>query len=195
MRLPAFAEIVAQKSATLPVAGAVKNYNTLVGRDGVVGIKTGSTDEAGGCLVFAAIVQVAGRRITVVGAVLGQPGSGTPAQLDRVFRATRPLVRAAAAATRLRPVVRAGEQVATVRGPLGAATTITAARQLAVLGWPGMRVRLDVTIPPVPARLAAGTEHGRVSAVAGAATPVAVALRSGAPLEPPSVWDRIRQHR
>ena len=62
MALPAFAEIVAQKKATLPIAGTVTNYNTLVGRDSVVGIKTGSTDEAGGCLMFAAVVTVGGSR-------------------------------------------------------------------------------------------------------------------------------------
>ncbi|MGR6320210.1 D-alanyl-D-alanine carboxypeptidase [Micromonospora soli] len=195
MKLPAFAEIVAQKKATLPVAGTVENYNSLVGRDGVVGIKTGSTDEAGGCLVFAAVVKVGGRSITIVGAVLGQPGANTPVQLDRVFRVTRPLVRAAAAAIAVHPIVRAGDQVATVRGPLGAGTTITAARDLTVVGWPGMRVRLDADLPAVPARLPAGAEHGRLSAVAGDGAPVATPLRTGVGLVPPSAWDRIRQHR
>lgn len=195
MQLPAFAEIVAQKKATLPVAGTVQNYNSLVGRDGVVGIKTGSTDEAGGCLVFAAVVKVGGRKITVVGAVLGQPGANTPVQLDRVFRVTRPLVRTAAAAITEYPIVRAGDQVATVRGPLGTGTTISAAKDLTVVGWPGMRVRLDVEIPAVPTRLPAEAEHGRVSAVASEGTPVATALRTGVRLEPPSTWDRIRQHR
>ena len=42
MRLPAFASIVATPSATLPVAGTVHNTNTLLGRDGFVGVKTGS---------------------------------------------------------------------------------------------------------------------------------------------------------
>src|SRR5215211_1001648 len=43
MRLPAFASIVATPSATLPVAGTVHNTNALLGRDGFVGVKTGST--------------------------------------------------------------------------------------------------------------------------------------------------------
>ncbi|MFG2053074.1 D-alanyl-D-alanine carboxypeptidase family protein [Micromonospora sp. NPDC048930] len=195
MQLPAFAEIVAQKTATLPVAGTVKNYNSLVGRDGVVGIKTGSTDEAGGCLVFAAVVTVGGRRITILGAVLGQPGANTPVQLDRVFRATRPLVRTAAAAIGVHPVVRAGDQVASVQGLPGTGTTLSAAQDLTVVGWPGMPVRLDVDIPAVPTRLPGGTEHGRVSAAAGKGTPATIALRTGVRLEPPSIWDRIRQHR
>ncbi|MFU8850241.1 D-alanyl-D-alanine carboxypeptidase family protein [Micromonospora sp. SL1-18] len=195
MELPAFAEIVAQKKATLPVAGTVKNYNSLVGRDGIVGIKTGSTDEAGGCLVFAAVVEVAGGKFTIVGAVLGQPGANTPVQLNRVFRVTRPLVRTAAAAIGVHAVVRAGDQVATVRGPLGAGTTLNAAQDLTVVGWPGMPVRLGIDIPAVPARLPAEAEHGRVTAVAGGGTKVATPLRTDVGLEPPSTWDRIRQHR
>ncbi|MBE1486130.1 D-alanyl-D-alanine carboxypeptidase family protein [Plantactinospora soyae] len=195
MKLPAFAEIVAQKKATLPVAGTVKNYNSLVGRDGVVGIKTGSTDEAGGCLVFAAVVKVGGRRITIVGAVFGQPGANTPVQLDRVFKATRPLVRTAAAAIVVHPIVRAGDQVATVQGPLGTGTTINAGKDLAVVGWPGMEVRLDVDIPAVPTRLLADAEHGQISAVAGDNAPVGAPLHTGVRLEPPSNWDRIRERR
>src|SRR5207249_7986871 len=49
MRLPVFADIVASPSATLPVAGTVHNTNTLLGRNGFVGVKTGS-DKAAGCL-------------------------------------------------------------------------------------------------------------------------------------------------
>ncbi|MGK5739364.1 D-alanyl-D-alanine carboxypeptidase family protein [Micromonospora sp. URMC 103] len=195
MELPAFAEIVAQKTATLPVEGKVRNYNSLVGKDGVVGIKTGSTDEAGGCLAFAAVVTVGGRKVTIVGAVLGQPGADTPVQLDRVFRVTRPLVRAAAAAISVHQVVRAGDQVAAVRGPLGADTTLDASADVAVVGWPGLPVRLEVDVPAVPERLPAGTGHGRVSAAAGDGEPVTAGLRAGAGLEPPSTWDRIREHR
>ncbi|MET7968409.1 D-alanyl-D-alanine carboxypeptidase [Micromonospora sp. NPDC005305] len=195
MALPAFAEIVAQKKATLPVAGEVQNYNSLVGRNGVVGIKTGSTDEAGGCLSFAFVVTVGGRKITVVGAVLGQPGADTPVQLERVFRVTRSLIRSVNAAIRLHRAVRAGDPVATVRGPFGAETTLTAAKELSVVGWPGLRVKLATDIPAVPAALPANAAHGRVSAVAGGGKPVTTPLQSGVRLEPPGTWDRIRRHR
>ena len=74
MRLPAFASIVATASATLPVAGTVHNTNTLLGRDGFVGVKTGSDRAAGGCFAFRAIRLVHGKRTTITGVVLGQPG-------------------------------------------------------------------------------------------------------------------------
>jgi D-alanyl-D-alanine carboxypeptidase (penicillin-binding protein 5/6) len=74
MRLPVFARIVATPSATLPVAGTVHNTNTLVGHDGFVGVKTGSDDAARGCFAFRAIRWIVGKRTTITGVVLGQPG-------------------------------------------------------------------------------------------------------------------------
>jgi D-alanyl-D-alanine carboxypeptidase (penicillin-binding protein 5/6) len=74
MRLPVFASIVATPSAALPVAGTVRNTDTLLGRDGFVGVKTGSDDAAGGCFAFRAIRWIDGKRTAITGVVLGQPG-------------------------------------------------------------------------------------------------------------------------
>jgi serine-type D-Ala-D-Ala carboxypeptidase (penicillin-binding protein 5/6) len=74
MRLPVFASIVATPSATLPVAGTVHNTNRLLGHKGFVGVKTGSTAAAGGCFAFRAIRWIDGKRTTITGVVLGQPG-------------------------------------------------------------------------------------------------------------------------
>jgi serine-type D-Ala-D-Ala carboxypeptidase (penicillin-binding protein 5/6) len=74
MDLPVFASIVATPSATLPVAGTVRNTDTLLGRNGFVGVKTGSTAAAGSCFAFRAIRWIGGKRTTITGVVLGQPG-------------------------------------------------------------------------------------------------------------------------
>jgi len=74
LRLPAFARIVATPSATLPVAGTVRNTDALLGHDGFVGVKTGSDDAAGGCFAFRAVRSVDGKQTTITGVVLGQPG-------------------------------------------------------------------------------------------------------------------------
>ncbi len=90
MRLRVFATIVATPSATLPVAGTVHNTNTLLGRNGFVGVKTGSTAAAGGCFAFRAIRWIDGKRTTITGVVLGQPGqveaglAAADAMVDRV---------------------------------------------------------------------------------------------------------------
>ncbi len=74
MRLPVFASIVATLSATLSVAGTVHNTDTLLGHKGFVGVKTGSDDSAGGCFAFRTIRWIDGKRTTITGVVLGQPG-------------------------------------------------------------------------------------------------------------------------
>jgi D-alanyl-D-alanine carboxypeptidase (penicillin-binding protein 5/6) len=74
MRLPVLASIVATPSAWLPVAGIVHNTDALLGRGGFVGVKTGSDDAAGGCFAFRAVRWVGGKRRTITGVVLGQPG-------------------------------------------------------------------------------------------------------------------------
>jgi serine-type D-Ala-D-Ala carboxypeptidase (penicillin-binding protein 5/6) len=89
MRLPVFASIVATRTATLPVAGTVHNTNRLLGYDGFVGIKTGSTTAAGGCFAFRAIRRIDGKRTTITGVVLGQPGlvaafAAADAMVDRI---------------------------------------------------------------------------------------------------------------
>lgn len=74
MRLPVFASIVATRSVWLPVAGTVHNTNRLLGLNGFVGVKTGSTTRAGGCFAFRAIRWIDGTRTTITGVVLGQSG-------------------------------------------------------------------------------------------------------------------------
>jgi D-alanyl-D-alanine carboxypeptidase (penicillin-binding protein 5/6) len=70
MRIQEFARIVAEPAAVIPQAGVVYNTDGLLGRDGFVGIKTGSDSAAGGCFMFAARDQRRGR--LVYGVVLGQ---------------------------------------------------------------------------------------------------------------------------
>jgi D-alanyl-D-alanine carboxypeptidase (penicillin-binding protein 5/6) len=75
MQVPALAAIVAMPTAVVPVAGAIRNTNTLLGQDEIVGLKTGSTQAAGGCILIAAWQEVSGRNTLIVAATFGQPGT------------------------------------------------------------------------------------------------------------------------
>lgn len=72
MRDPTFAALVRLPSALLPVAGMVRNTDTLIGQDGFVGIKTGSDQAAGGCFMFESVQYVDGSSVVFIGVVLGQ---------------------------------------------------------------------------------------------------------------------------
>ena len=75
MRVPALAAITAMPTALVPVAGVVRNYNTLLGQDGIVGLKTGSTQAAGGCVLIAAWHKAGAHDTLIVAATFGQPGT------------------------------------------------------------------------------------------------------------------------
>jgi D-alanyl-D-alanine carboxypeptidase (penicillin-binding protein 5/6) len=68
MHSPQLARTMGLPTARLPVVGRIENTNSLLGHDGFVAGKTGSTNAAGGCLVFRV---VRGGRV-MDGAVLGQ---------------------------------------------------------------------------------------------------------------------------
>lgn len=75
MQVPALAAIVRMPTAVVPVAGTIRNTNTLLGQDGIVGLKTGSAQAAGGCILIAAWQEVSGRKTLIVAATFGQPGT------------------------------------------------------------------------------------------------------------------------
>jgi D-alanyl-D-alanine carboxypeptidase (penicillin-binding protein 5/6) len=75
----ALVSVVSTTSARLPDGSTVQNLDILLGDDpGWIGIKTGWTPDAGGCLLFAARRTLAAGAppLTVVGVVLGQARDG-----------------------------------------------------------------------------------------------------------------------
>jgi D-alanyl-D-alanine carboxypeptidase (penicillin-binding protein 5/6) len=158
MAVPAFAQIVAMRTATLPLAGTVRNVNRLLGTAGVIGIKTGSTTQAGGCLLFAAQAAVPAGTVTILGALLGQDGLGYRG-LAPVFEASQALITATAHALRRVTLLPAGATV----GHLGGADLVTAA-PVTALGWPGLAVTAAPATPD-------GTTVGHLD-LAGARVPV-----------------------
>jgi D-alanyl-D-alanine carboxypeptidase (penicillin-binding protein 5/6) len=115
MRVPVFASIVATPTATLPVAGTVHNTDILLGHNGFVGVKTGTDDAAGGCFAFRAIRRIDGKRTTITGVVLGQPGhdqleaglAAAAAMVDRIAgHRTVPDLRQGTLPLRTAPVIR-----------------------------------------------------------------------------------------
>lgn len=72
--VPVLAQMMATRSYRLPVAGTVRNTDSLLGSGGFVGMKTGSDDAAGGCFMFRVLRREAGRTVELIGVVLGQSG-------------------------------------------------------------------------------------------------------------------------
>jgi D-alanyl-D-alanine carboxypeptidase len=93
LQIPAFRQIVAMPQVRLPVVGLAYNVNAGLGHDGITGVKTGSSSQAGGCLAFAAIRTVARSPVMIVGVVIGVPATAAqPSELGGVISASENLL-------------------------------------------------------------------------------------------------------
>jgi D-alanyl-D-alanine carboxypeptidase (penicillin-binding protein 5/6) len=155
--LPVFRQIVGLSEAALPVAGRQFNVDSLLGHDGIVGIKTGTTTEAGGCFVFAARVRIGGRVETVIGAVLGQqPSRSAPGLLAAAFAATKPLLASVPRAVHVETLIARGARLSEVRSQWSVPVALVAARAVRVVGWRGIRVATTVAAAPLTGSVRAG---------------------------------------
>ncbi len=152
-----FAEIVALPQADLPVVGTVYNVDRLIGKNGVIGVKTGSSPEAGSCFVFAATATSAGGPVKVFGAVLGLP------QLDDAFAATQTLIPAAAKVPQRVQLIASGADAGEVTTAWGDRVPVRTAGDATFVGWAGMAVKatVDASAPAIGAP--AGTRVGTVT--------------------------------
>ena len=117
--------------------------NKLLGRNGVIGIKTGSTNAAGGCLLWAATDQVNGETRTIYGVMLGAPG---PLILTNALKASEKMVISSRKALRRVTLLRRGTPVLSVSGDDGVVRQYGVAQTLAVPGWSGLKYRLGLPI-------------------------------------------------
>ncbi|GHH88972.1 hypothetical protein GCM10018793_70570 [Streptomyces sulfonofaciens] len=95
MRDEVFRSVVAERSVEKPDgSGALPNTNTLLGTDGVIGIKTGSSTPAGGALMWAATApDASGHERLVLGVVLHQrAGAGAAQGLEAGLDNSRVLI-------------------------------------------------------------------------------------------------------
>jgi D-alanyl-D-alanine carboxypeptidase (penicillin-binding protein 5/6) len=133
MANPVFASIVDNNSVTLPVAGTLASYTPLLGIDGIVGVKSGYTDAAGGCDVVGVIRSVHGHPTLLLAAVTGQTGFDSLAQAGLHGLA---LVNAALPLIRTSTVLGDGVVAAEV-GAAGSSVAARTSASVAMLTWPG----------------------------------------------------------
>ena len=138
------AAIVSEKTAHVPVAGVVTNTNHLLGQDGDVGIKTGSTSQAGGCLLFAIHITVDSVPVTLVGAVLGQPGLPWTI-LKNAETASKTLIEGAESSLTVTPITHTGETVALLRQRGHSDVPLTSANDVNVVGWPTLKYKVAIS--------------------------------------------------
>lgn len=140
---PTLSAIVSQKSATLPGAGAQDNTNTLLGFEGMDGIKTGNTDEAGNCLLFSAQVPVDSTKVRVIGVVLGAPTH------DDLWAGTQALLTSVKAGFHQVTPVKKGQVFGTYTTAWGASSKLIATESKSYVVWSDTPIQVDLQTRPL----------------------------------------------
>lgn len=152
---PVLREIVSTKSKVIPRIGQIENTNALLGEAGVNGLKTGTTEEAGACLLFSATVTVDGVKATLVGVILG---AASHPQLDATVPPLLSSVKKGLHAVKL---AKAGQPFATYTTAWGGVAKAVAAKDATVLVWSRKTVGGSATASPIRG----GTKGERVGRV------------------------------
>jgi D-alanyl-D-alanine carboxypeptidase (penicillin-binding protein 5/6) len=126
---PVLRNIFGQKSAEIPVAGTIHSTNWLLGQGGNVGIKTGNTQQAGGCYLFADQRNIKGQTVTVIGAIMGAP------DLSTAISDSRPLSQSVDNGFAKVTVANKGQVVGIMVPDWGDKTNIYAEHDLSMLTW------------------------------------------------------------
>ena len=182
---PVLAEIVNQKEAVFPEVGSLSNVNWLLGTDGILGIKTGNTDVAGGCYLFGAKRTINGQQVTVIGAVLGAPNRNIAMSDSRV------IIQAADKGFEVVAAVKTGQVVGRYNLPWGGSVEAVAAADLKLLNWRGNTVVSETNLTDLQVPKDQSSKAGSVKSTVGNARSVKVVLKQPASL-PSLVWRVFR---
>jgi D-alanyl-D-alanine carboxypeptidase (penicillin-binding protein 5/6) len=165
---PVFASIVRQEETTIPGVGTVSAVNLLLGVDGIVGIKTGFTEQAGGNLAFAAIRDIAGQQVDLYGVVLGQ-GDGIDSFESRqeAFAVTQTVINDLDVGLEYRLVLSNRQPVATVTTGWGDEVDLVITEDVMLLTWPGVTMQTTVEVDDIAPGKPAGEQVGWVNVIIG----------------------------
>lgn len=187
MQNPVIAEIVNKTSATLPVAGTVRNSNHLLGLDGVNGIKTGNSDEARGCVLISAEYSVApGKTVNIIVSVMGAP------TLRAALAEGQALLQAAKPHFSIDQVVQSGQTFGDVYVPWepNSSAHATAAYAGSAITWDHSISPITVSMHKVRDSVAKGSVVGSANLRVGSAT-VSIPLIIDRGVSAPNFWWRL----
>lgn len=178
---PVVADIVSTREISIPGVGDIKNSNKLLGHGGVDGIKTGTLDEAGACLLFSTEFTVGSHTVTMVGVALGGVDHPT---LDI---AVRSLIATAKRGFHDVTLTKKGQSFASYSTPWKSTSKAVATADRSVLVWGSTPIARTVTTTPVTLTRA-GTRVGSVAFTVGQET-ISVPLTLEKPIaDPGALW-------
>lgn len=180
---PVLMKIAGQRLATLPVAGTVYNYDTVLDTQGINGLKTGNSDEDPGAFLFTSTAHIGDTVIPITGAVMGA------SDLDAALQASVRLVASQQQGFEQVVITKAGQNVGTVKAAWGASASILSADAVHLVRWKATPITETHKVDP-------GKRTGTVGnlKVSASRTHAASTLELDHPLAGPSFWWRLTRH-
>lgn len=190
MQDPVFREIVAIPQATFPVAGTVYNVNNMLGKHGIVGIKTGSTLAAGGCFVSATPIEVGTDTHYIIGVVLGQK---TYQSLQSALNANAKILDEVRSEFKLYPLTTPPNGWGQITNAWNSNSSLYSTEPIQIFGYPGMNASLSINLLqtqlPIPNNQSIATLKIQSGQFAQE-----VPLQNSAQINPPSILWRSFQN-
>ena len=136
LKNPVIAQIVNQKSADIPVAGTITNTNKDLGLAGINGIKTGTTLQAGSCLLFSA----SNGSNNIIGVILGDTDSNS------VLLDAQKLAQSAIDNIELSTIVKANQKVGEYKLPWGKPIDAIATKDISIANLKGESLNPSINL-------------------------------------------------
>jgi D-alanyl-D-alanine carboxypeptidase (penicillin-binding protein 5/6) len=184
---PVIAQIVNLPSVTgIPLTTSIKNINSLLGTDGIIGIKTGNTNQAGGVFVSASVTTVNNKPVTIVTALAAAP------TLASALTSSLPFIQSTHSNFQTETIAKAGTVVGSYSLPWGTRVPVITSQNLAVTTWNDSPVYVTTSLKPAADNISTSKTVGTISAEQ---LPVLnrqnVALQLGQPITKPDIWWRL----
>lgn len=190
MQDPVFREIVAMPQAVLPIAGKVYNVNNMLGKHGIVGIKTGSGTIAGGCFVSAAPVVDGSEKHYIIVAVLGSRKANQ--NLQSALEANVQILEQARSQFKSYTLTPPTNGFGTITTPWHTHSNLAVNGPIQVFGYPGMKVAYSIEPKEVKLPAAPGTDAATLTIQTGK-TPQTVSMQNTEEINPPGfLWRLFR---
>lgn len=181
---PVLADVVSQSEVTLPVAGTVYNVNTLLGQENIIGIKTGNTDEAGGCFLFATKNNIDGQDVTIISAILGDTDLATVLYDSLVFAQNN------SQSLELLNIITKDQVVGQFDVPWKNSVNVISEEDVAIMSAKGSEINIDTNINQVNHAMKKGDKVGEITIKSANATKI-VPLVLADPIPAPSFFWKL----
>lgn len=184
MANPIVAQIAGMSSLNVPNIPPALNTNTLLGVDGITGLKTGTLEESGSNLLFTATMDVGtGQPLGIVGVILGSYSR------DSVNLDVRALLSSIRDGFHTVTLGVAGDRIGTYSTPWGESADVVLGEGASALTWSDAAITTTFTATPLTTG-SVGDVVGSVTWTVGS-DEITVPLVLDGTIEPPDAWWRL----